>query len=288
MEQDDLFGEAEISNHPLMREKYVEPPFSVINARSRSWQERKQNWLKLGIKSEEGRQAVCIRSIGMNAHREGGDRSNYTSVFDPLLCEVMYRWFCPDGGKIIDPFAGGSVRGIVANYLGYDYTGIDIRQEQIDSNKEQGMNIIPDKCPIWLCGDSNVMLDNIADNSFDFAFSCPPYVNLEVYSDIEGDLSNMNYYNFKKAYKSIISKTCDKLKRGALAAFVVGEVRASGGNFFGFVPYTVDAFVSSGMQYYNEAIYVTPIASSLMRVGVSMKTRKLVKTHQNILVFRKP
>lgn len=34
-----------------------------------------------------------------------------TSVFDPVLCEVAYTWFCPKGGAILDPFCGGSVRG---------------------------------------------------------------------------------------------------------------------------------------------------------------------------------
>ena len=37
-----------------------------------------------------------------------------TSVFDPVLCEVAYRWFSPPGGHVLDPFAGGSVRGILA------------------------------------------------------------------------------------------------------------------------------------------------------------------------------
>ena len=37
-----------------------------------------------------------------------------TSIFDPVLCELAYRWSCPQGGTIIDPFAGGSVRGVVA------------------------------------------------------------------------------------------------------------------------------------------------------------------------------
>lgn len=45
-----------------------------------------------------------------------------TSIFDPVLCELAYRWFCPPGGSILDPFAGGSVRGIVAGILGREYT----------------------------------------------------------------------------------------------------------------------------------------------------------------------
>jgi hypothetical protein len=41
-----------------------------------------------------------------------------TSIFDPVLCELAYAWFSPPGGIVLDPFAGGSVRGMVASKLG--------------------------------------------------------------------------------------------------------------------------------------------------------------------------
>ena len=141
------------------------------------------------------------------------------------MCEVLYNWFCADGGKILDPFAGGSVRGIVANYLGYKYTGIDIRQEQIDSNREQSLNILDvNNQPNWYVGDSNEVLNGF-NKEFDFVFSCPPYADLEVYSDLVGDISNMDYVHFMKAYEEIIAKSCNLLKSGGYACFVVGEVR---------------------------------------------------------------
>jgi DNA modification methylase len=63
-------------------------------------------------------------------------------------------------GLILDPFAGGSVRGIVANYLGYRYTGLELRQEQVDSNREQSLNILDllNNQPQWYCGDSEKLL----------------------------------------------------------------------------------------------------------------------------------
>ena len=39
----------------------------------------------------------------------GGASARGTSVFCPVLCELMLRWFCPAGGSVLDPFAGGSV-----------------------------------------------------------------------------------------------------------------------------------------------------------------------------------
>lgn len=200
--------------------------------------------------------------------------------------EVLYHWFCKDGGKILDPFAGGSVRGIVANYLGYKYTGIDIRPEQVASNKEQGVKILGDRTPTWLCGDSNIVLDTITD-TFDFLFSCPPYADLEVYSEIPGDISNMPYHLFKEAYYSIIKKASKKLKPGGYACFVVGEVRDKRGNYFGFVPDTIQAFRNCGLGFYNDAVLLNSIGTAPIRASNSMKNDKLVKVHQNILVFKK-
>ena len=132
------------------------------------------------------------------------------------------------------------------------------------------------------------MLDTISNNSKDLVFTCPPYADLEVYSDLEGDISNMNYQDFLIAYRSIIKKSCDKLKVGGYAIFVVGEVRDKQGNYIGFVPDTIKAFTDlPSMSYYNEAILLNMIASASMRAMGNMKSRKLVKVHQNVLIFKK-
>lgn len=289
--QKDLFGQEIIAN-PLLRDTFIEPPFSVLDTKSGNWQRRKRLWKAIGMRSEVGRDAKTF-NMGMDANAKNGWKKedklgSGVSIFDPALCEVIYKWFCPDGGLIIDPFAGGSVRGIVANYLGYKYTGIDIRQEQVDSNREQGLEILDvNNQPQWYVGDSNNVLAELTPQ-YDFMFSCPPYADLEVYSQLEGDISNMNYKDFMTAYESIISRGCKLLKKGSLACFVVGEVRDKDGYYLEFVPDTIKAFRKAGMRLYNEAILLNTIGTACMRAGGNMKSNKLVKIHQNVLVFKKP
>ena len=288
----DLFGN-KIETNPLLRDKFIEPPFSVLDTKTGNWQKRKKIWKKLGIKSEVGRDATTFNIKSWNDKKsiEGkpkGKLLSDTSIFDPALCEVLYNWFCKNGKKILDPFAGGSVRGIVANYLGYEYTGIDIREEQIMSNRKQALNILQiNNQPNWYVGDSNKVLNKF-NKEFDFIFSCPPYADLEVYSNIKGDISNMDYSNFIKSYEEIILKSCNLLKCNGYACFVVGEVRDKKGNYIGFVPDTIKAFKKAGLDYYNECILLNSNASAGMRANGNMKTQKLVKVHQNILVFKKP
>jgi hypothetical protein len=399
-----------------------------------------------------------------------------TSIFDPVLCELAYRWFCPPGGTVLDPFAGGSVRGIVAAMLGYEYVGIDLSERQIQANREQAeaicgndniygdyvkvnisskwarhkfkcsldyikqvcggrccqgsdkvlISLLPSeeqqhidngkdvqngllqpdpktgqcpykgehglcsihgseqkpfgciaspftlnkgntlivrdrytklkchgegqpayhafrgsldllfgadeaqrivehldngggdiaanmpvqtynkikyldklkhgvvqqvsdkKMPVWHIGDSRDMDQHCSDVQADFIFSCPPYADLEVYSDDERDLSKLEYADFITAYKDIIAKAASKLRDNRFACFVVGEVRDKRGNYYGFVPDTIQAFRDAGLEYYNEAILVTAVGSLPIRAGRQFQAgRKLGKTHQNILVFVK-
>jgi DNA modification methylase len=279
-----------------LRDKFIEPPFTLLDSKTASWRGRMKHFKSLGIKGELGRnlksknrmKAIDGKNPSLLSIEGNEKKGNFISVFDPALCEVLYKWFCPDNGTILDPFAGGSVRGIVANYLGYKYSGIEIIKEQVESNREQALGILDlDNQPKWWIGDSNVLLGKY-NMVFDMVFTCPPYANLEVYSNLEGDISNMDYDNFLKSYEEIIAKSCNLLKSGGYACFVVGEVRDKKGNYIGFVPDTINAFRKCGMDFYNEAIYLQGLGTAAMRANNNMKNKKLVKVHQNVLVFKKP
>jgi len=269
-----------------LKEKFIFTPTSVLDSRCGDLQKRKRMWFDIGIKSDGSRETMktsgslsgttpyyyayknkteqkigykisnkefeekylskFINKSSTIAHTNTG---GILSVFDPVLCELMYTWFSFDGAKIIDPFAGGSVRGIVASIMGQNYTGIDIRQSQINENNKQKNEILSDeyKKPVWICGDS-VNIKNLAPDQYDFIFSCPPYFDLEIYSDNEKDLSNMCYDDFLKSYRKIINDAVSMLKDDRFACFVVGDIRNKkcGGFFSGFFSDTKKFFLSSG------------------------------------------
>jgi hypothetical protein len=213
-----------------------------------------------------------------------------TSIFDPVLTELAYRWFCTEGGTIVDPFAGGSVRGIVAAVLGYNYIGVELRPEQVQANRDNAAEVLGERenYPVWHCGDS-IGIDGICRGvQADFVFSCPPYADLEVYSDLPGDISNMDYPEFMAAYREIIQKAVGLLKENRFACFVVGDVRDRKGFYRGFVPDTIRAFEDAGARFYNEIILVNVAGSLPIRAGRQFNGgRKVGKMHQNVLVFYK-
>lgn len=248
-----LFGE-EVQENLSLADKYLLAPTTILNKRDPKWVKLKRKWLKLGIKSELGRDTVSENYTSgrstkdydymANSGFKAVGLSHTTSIFDPVICEIIYKWFCPNKGTILDPFAGGSVRGIVANYLGYKYTGIELREEQINSNREQAIDILEiNNQPQWYCGDSDKVLDDEFSVKYDLLFSCPPYMNLEKYSDLEDDLSNMSDDDFISRYNSIIHKSCKLLKKGGYAVFVVGDLRDKKGYYKDFTGITKKPFL---------------------------------------------
>lgn len=498
-----------------LAERFIVPPFSVLDQRQGYWQDRKSAWLGLGIQSELGRgegltygDSDAMRHTSLNHYRAANtrraadQRSNLTgapstpewaadgsmeymapgtSIFDPVLCEIAYRWFSPPGGRVLDPFAGGSVRGIVAAYLGRDYTGIDLSPPQVETNRAQAAAILtgeaaptvkisaasarqefagcrPDyirdvchaRCcdapsspvgtmitihpteeprivalggtvidgmlqpregervcmfrddaylctlhededkpfgcvaspftlnrngtlivrnryrqlvcfkdgdripayrafsdsldlifgteeaaritahldsgggdlivPIaadtrailldndqlkhggavagaawepgavsWVVGDSAELLPRIEAAPFDLLFTCPPYYDLEQYSEDPADLSNADSYeDFREAYRTIISAAVALLAPDSFAVIVISDIRDERGIYRPLVADTVDAFRDAGAALYNEAVLINMAGTLPIRVARAFTSmRKLGRTHQEVLVFVK-
>lgn len=279
----------------ILRDKYINPPFSVLDARRGEWQGRKKAWSEI-IVSGNGR-AEGLLGDGLLSLAESWRRNlNGTSIFDPCLCETLLYWFSPRGGKIIDPFAGGSVRGLVSSYMGREYYGCDLRKQQIDENVNNynALKACKDffgeilQMPHWYCGDSLHIDEIIEEDGFDCLLTCPPYADLEVYSDDPADLSTMPYDKFVEVYNQIFEKTIQKLKENTFVCVVVGEVRDPKGYYRNFCGDTIAACEKAGAKYYNEIILVQPVSTGVMRCRRQFDpSRKVVNIHQKVLVFCK-
>lgn len=546
----DLFGEpVKPKARGPLAERFIVPPFTILDARQGDWQNRKRAWISMGLRSEVGRAEGLTFNGAAKWQQENGSPGRTsislgekdTSIFDPVLCECLVRWFSNEGDVVVDPFAGGSVRGIVTTSLGRRYWGCDLRSEQIEANERQadeiidgiggdddatpierrgnywlkrddlfafagvrggkvrscrdivdrnasgivtagsrsspqveivssiakhyglpcrvhvptgddtaetlaaaqngaevvrhrpgynsvivararedaeergwqevpfgmqckdavetnaaqifhaqlhssikrivvpvgsgmtlagivtgikrrglglkvlgvtvgadpierldrwapfwrdfatlvpagvdyhhrvdaeidGLNLDPiyeAKCvkflepndllwvvgvressrrdarrPVWVCGDSMDRLDDAPPA--DLILSCPPYGDLEVYSDDPRDLSNLEWHTFKAAYGRIVLRSVKTLKPNRFAAFVVGDFRDPKGLYRDFVSSTIEAFRNAGASLYNEGILVQAVGSGSMRATRQFGSgRKLCKMHQNVLVFCK-
>ena len=267
-----------VEAHKKLQDRFVIPPFSVLDTRQGYWGERKGYWKSLIKDYGESRE---------NLLDEGGlvsQLNNGVSILDPVLAEVTNMWFGIPGGKTFDCFAGDSVFGYVSSYMGNTFTGVELREEQAQLNNERvkGFNAN------YICDDGRNILNHIQEDTQDLLFSCPPYFDLEVYSDLENDASNQeSYEDFINILDTAFTNAIKCLKDNRFAVITVGDIRDKEGYYYGFVDDIKKIFINNGMRIYNELILVEPLGTLPQRVGKYMVNRKIGKCHQNVLVFYK-
>jgi DNA modification methylase len=243
---------------------------------------RKAEWRALG--------AVGGHSEQVNSSQPETDSFEDTSAFDPVLAEFIYRWFTPKGGRVFDPFAGEAIKGIVATKLGFEYVGLELREDQVEKNRKLAKEI--GVSPTWIRGDSEKMNEyvSVADR-FDLVFTSPPYYDTEIYStDKQRDGSAFGTYEeFMVWYESIFRQAVDRLKPNRFLVIKVGEgTRNKQGFFNNLVGDTISCFLRLGLRYYNTAVLATSLGTAPQRVKNQFPNyRKLVGTHQNVLFFFK-
>jgi len=273
----------------VLKERFIVPPFSVLDMKQGYWQERKNAWKTLiGDMGESREKAIYKGGKNYVSNRLlAKSAASGASLLDPVLAEILLYWFCPEGAKVIDPFAGDTIFGYVAGKTGYEFTGIELRKEQATLNQARcDKENLPVK---YICDDGRNINKHIADNSIDFMFSCPPYYDLEKYSKDPRDAANQkNYDDFLALMKEVIQKGSVVLRDNRFAAFVLGDIRDKGNGFYrNMVRDISEIFEECGMRLYNEMVLLEMPGTSGLKVNGAMKTRKIIKTHQNVVVFYK-
>lgn len=209
------------------------------------------------------------------------------SVFPAPLVEWVLLRYAPPGARILDAFAGGPPRAVVAAIMGYQYVGFEIRQEQIDEN-------MATLAELRLSGSRFILGDGCKlgrdAGLFDMALTCPPYWNLEKYSDLTADLSNAKTYNdFDFAMLRCARAHRKHMKPGAFVCIVVGPFRdKKTGELIDFPAHTVENFQAAGFIYWQQVILSKNFASAAKRSTNSWKGHKLVPCHEFLQVFRTP
>lgn len=208
-----------------------------------------------------------------------------TSIFNPHLAQMILSAYAEDKSKIYDPFGGGGTRGFIAARMGHSYTGIEIRPEEVERilERQKELEIYFD----IFCADACKYDAGIC--KFDFAYTCPPYFDLEVYSPIEGDISNVGDYDkFLDLLYKAVSHVYRALYAGSFFIMVTGNFRDKHGHLRHFNGDSVRLCKEVGFILHDELIFWGASGQAYQRLGQFVANRKSVRVHESILVFKKP
>lgn len=289
-------GKTLVTSRPLLvtklQDAYVRPPVS-----GRDWFEssttvwnvdelvrrRVRDWRRLT--GETGHTGA--RNETMRADHDSVYTGSHSVFPVPLMEWILLRYGGPEGGRVLDAFAGGPPRAIVSSIMGYEYHGFEVRKGQIEENEE-----VIDRFEL-----GNVYFHH-ADGTamaipdlglFDVGVTCPPYWNLEKYSTQDNDLSNLpKYDDFNEAMFRCARAYFRMLKPGAFLCFIVGLFRDKRGDLIDFRADTVDNFKAAGFKFHQDVILSKNFASAAKRSTNAWKGSKLVPRHEHMLVFAHP
>jgi hypothetical protein len=251
---------------------------------------RVRDWRRLlGESGHDGERSETFR---------GDHNSVYTGTYSvfpaPLVEWILLRYSQrPDGlqpgvpCRVLDAFAGGPPRGAVSGIMGYEYHGIEVRQQQIDENKAV-MERLGLKNVHYHLDDGRFM--DIPGTDFDIGLTCPPYYDLEVYSDLTNDISaSSSYQQFNADMAMCAASYLDKIRPLGFVCVVVGPFRDKNtGELRDFPGHTIANFREAGFIYWQDIILSKNFGSAAQRSTNAWRGKKLVPIHEHLLVFRKP
>ena len=177
-------------------------------------------------------------------------------MFDPVLCEVVYRWFGKKDGSVLDPFSNGSTRGIVAAWLGYEYKGVEWAGGNIKANQRQAdavRALKPQmKMPKWTQG-NGTQPRLPAGKDYDLIFTAAP-----VFDGSKEDLHKFgSYEKFLAWFDGVLGQSAARLKKNRFAVLTLDEIRDENGVYRNFISHTHDLLTGLGLRYYNRAELLT-------------------------------
>jgi hypothetical protein len=117
------------------------PPGGAMSNRTQDGQRRNE---RTGVRLSRGRPVTNIANPGnVIKCSVGGGKLGHKlaheneAPFPESLVEPFIKCFCPPGGRVLDPFCGSGTTLAVADRLGRDALGIDIRESQTELTRER-------------------------------------------------------------------------------------------------------------------------------------------------------
>jgi len=210
------------------------------------------------------------------------------SIFNPAVAAWALNCWAPEGSTVFDPFAGGGTRALVAAALGYQYLGVELREQEVDAVlgrvERAGFS---SNVTLWR-GDSRRADALVGSRRADFLLTCPPYWNLERYDGGPADLSQAPTLEaFEEGIEEVARAAARVVRPGGLAFWVVGLMRDSHGVLLPLHHIVTRAHEDAGWSLAEEVVLHQQNNGAMQRVGQFDKGKKhLVRLHEYGLLMR--
>lgn len=273
----------------MLEERWGGIPSSVMRA---DWGKKAKDLTKTyeDQKKENGYFGTAFSLSGV------GPRSGGLSRFPQSILWWTLQFYCPEGGTVVDPFAGHISRLEGTYRSGRNYIGFDIchrfmelnRQRIAELYEENARQLVPATNTVTLHEtDSRRMLEYMQPNIADFCITSPPFHNIEKYGPEPEQLGNLDYNGFLRDLGIIVANCYEALKPGAYCAWEVNDFR-KGNVFYTYHSDAIGLFRQAGFKL-HDVIIIDYGSGFLQAFASQIEQHKIVsKEHAYLIVGQKP
>ena len=212
----------------------------------------------------------------------GGQRA--LSKFNSENCKNIINYFTCKGDTILDPFAGRT-RAIISNHLDRKYIGFELTEKYFPAVNTDDMKVFNmDSAEMG----EVLWLPDRALGEMDMVFTCPPYWNMEKYSDDEKDLSTFKTYDdFLEGCNRRLEIASSYLKDDGFLIVVLMDFRQKG-VFYPWHTDTINFFhKNTDFKLYDTMIWEMSPRKRHPLYPQALVNRRMLNTHEYCLVFNR-
>ena len=202
--------------------------------------------------------------------------------------ERVIKTYMREGDYFLENCCGWSTFGTMAAFYGYNGKGVDIWDLALKKSKEQYKSIkqIPN------IGNLDIMeMDGMDlkfnDNSFDYVYCNPPFMDSEKYSGKSNDIMDKNFDSFISKFDRLMCENYRVCKQGSLCTLTINDYRKDG-YLLPMQKEVIESGFRAGFKLWDFAIAELVKGRNLIMRKQHYAKRRTAKQHEYVITFIKP
>ncbi len=253
------------------KKKYEKNILTTAKFAIRKSEAMKEKLSNLKNLSKEGLILSTIWDIGKRENY-AGDSSFYGNAPTQVVEQIILR-LTKENDLVLDPMVGSGTTIDVCKMFNRRFIGYDLNPTRSDIIKNDS-RFIP-----------------LQNDSVDFVFFHPPYLNMVKYSKQKQDLSNESFENFLISIEKVLKESKRVIKNNKYITILVGDL-IKNGKFIPISRKIANIAESIGLEDCGQAIKITSNSVSQIRRGKIIyaelaKTNNLKVNHDYVMFWKK-